>query len=60
MTVAGSGGLDLGDGGLAKEAGLCGPNDVVVDDAGNIYISTGGSTATAPVVTECERWTQMG
>ncbi len=30
-TVAGDGGEQLGDGGPATEAGLCGPNDVALD-----------------------------
>jgi len=33
-----------GDGGPATAAGLVSPNDVVVDNAGNIYISNGGAT----------------
>jgi sugar lactone lactonase YvrE len=41
-TVAGDGGLQLGDGGPATEAGMCGPNDVALDASGNMYISDGG------------------
>jgi DNA-binding beta-propeller fold protein YncE len=41
-TVVGDGGEQLGDGGPAMEAGLCGPNDVAFDTAGNMYISDGG------------------
>jgi sugar lactone lactonase YvrE len=41
-TVVGDGGSHLGDGGPATEAGLCLPNDVAFDTAGNMYISDGG------------------
>jgi hypothetical protein len=41
-TVVGDGGEQLGDGGPATEAGLCGPNDVAFATAGNMYISDGG------------------
>jgi sugar lactone lactonase YvrE len=47
VTVAG-GGTELGDGGPATSAGLCGPNDVVVDAAGNLYISDGGIFCDGP------------
>lgn len=38
-TVAGGGSSGLGDGGLATAAELTGPDDAVVDAAGNLYIS---------------------
>ncbi len=38
-TVVGDGGSQLGDGGPATEAGMCGPNDVALDASGNMYIS---------------------
>jgi NHL repeat len=41
-TVVGDGGEQLGDGGPATEAGLCGPNDVALDPSRNMYISDGG------------------
>ena len=41
-TVAGDGRSQLGDGGPAQSAGLCGPNDVTLDAQGNLYISDGG------------------
>jgi trimeric autotransporter adhesin len=47
-TVAGDGGSKLGDGGPAKSAGFCGPNDVAFDTAGNMYISDGGIYCTGP------------
>jgi len=47
-TVAGDGGEDLGDGGPAKSAGFCGPNDVALDASGNLYISDGGIYCTGP------------
>ncbi len=47
-TVAGDGGEQLGDGGPATEAGLCGPNDVAFDASGNMYISDGGLYCTGP------------
>jgi sugar lactone lactonase YvrE len=47
-TVAGDGGEQLGDSGPATEAGLCGPNDVVLDAKGNMYISDGGTYCYGP------------
>ena len=47
-TVAGDGGSDLGDGGPATKAGLCGPNDVALDASGNMYISDGGLYCSGP------------
>src|SRR5829696_7771056 len=47
-TVAGDGGLDLGDGGPATKAGLCGPTDVALDAAGNMYISDTGNYCSGP------------
>lgn len=47
-TVAGDGGTQLGDGGPATKAGLCGPNDVVLDAKGNMYISDGGTYCYGP------------
>ncbi len=47
-TVAGDGGSQLGDGGPAKSAGFCGPNDVALDASGNVYISDGGIYCTGP------------
>ena len=42
-TVAGNGSAGLsGDGGPATQAELQGANDIAVDNAGNIYMSTGG------------------
>jgi hypothetical protein len=46
-TIAG-GGEQLGDRGRATGAGLCGPNDVARDQAGNIYISDGGAYCSGP------------
>jgi hypothetical protein len=39
LTTVAGGGEQLGDGGPASSAGLCGPTDVALDAAGNIYIS---------------------
>jgi hypothetical protein len=47
-TVAGDGGSQLGDGGPAKSAGFCRPNDVAFDTAGNMYMSDGGIYCTGP------------
>jgi sugar lactone lactonase YvrE len=47
-TVAGDGGEQLGDGGPAMEAGLCGPNDVALDAKGNMYFSNGGLYCSGP------------
>src|SRR5918994_4922175 len=47
-TVAGDGGEQLGDSSPATEAGLCGPNDVVLDAKGNMYISDGGTYCYGP------------
>jgi hypothetical protein len=51
QTVAGDGGERLGDGGPAKEAGLCWPTDIALDAQGNMYISDGGLVCYDPVVT---------
>jgi hypothetical protein len=47
-TVAGDGGSQLGDGGPATKAGLCGPTGVALDAAGNIYISDTGDYCFGP------------
>ena len=47
-TVAGDGGSQLGDGGPATKAGLCGPTGVALDAAGNIYISDTGEYCIGP------------
>src|SRR5215212_1338565 len=48
LTTAAGGGEHLGDGGPAKSAGLCGPTDVALDAAGNIYISDTGLYCSGP------------
>jgi sugar lactone lactonase YvrE len=47
-TVAGGGGLDLGDGGPATKAGFCGTSDVTLDAEGNMYIADGGIYCSGP------------
>jgi sugar lactone lactonase YvrE len=47
VSVAGGGG-ELGDGGPAASAGLCGPADVAVDRAGNLYIVDRGVDCQGP------------
>ena len=47
-TVAGDGGEQLGDGGPATKAGLCGPTDVALDADGNMYISDTGDYCNGP------------
>jgi hypothetical protein len=47
-TVAGDGGSQLGDGGPATSAGLCGPTGVALDAAGNMYISDTGDYCLGP------------
>ena len=47
-TVAGGGGLDLGDGGPATKAGFCGTSDVTLDAQGNMYIADGGIYCSGP------------
>lgn len=47
-TVVGDGGEQLGDGGPATSAGLCGPTDVALDDSGNMYISDTGDYCIGP------------
>ncbi len=42
-TVAGNGGLTLGDGGPAVSASLSSPSDVAVDTAGNLFIADAGN-----------------
>jgi hypothetical protein len=46
-TVAG-GGEHLGDGGPATSAAFCGPTDVALDTAGNMYISDTGAYCSGP------------
>src|SRR5215217_6727035 len=59
-TVAGGGDLHLGDGGPATKAGFCGPTDVALDAAGNMYISDTGTIAAVPAATPFARWILMG
>src|SRR5215208_642725 len=47
-TVVGDGGSQLGDGGPATEAGLCGPTDVALDTQGHMYISDTGDYCIGP------------
>src|SRR5215216_4951934 len=47
-TVSGDGGEQLGDGGPAKSAGLCGPTDVAIDAEGNMYIADTGVYCIGP------------
>src|SRR5687767_2720184 len=46
-SVAG-GGTVLGDGGPASAAGFCGPGDMALDAAGNMYISDYGAFCEGP------------
>jgi len=48
LTIVAGGGEHLGDGSPAKSAGLCGPTDVALDAAGNIYISDTGLYCSGP------------
>jgi sugar lactone lactonase YvrE len=48
LTTVAGGGEQLGDGGPATSAGLCGPTDVALDAAGNIYISDTGLYCRGP------------
>ena len=47
-TVAGDGGSQLGDGGPATKAGICGTSDVTLDASGNMYIADGGIYCSGP------------
>src|SRR5215216_1191360 len=48
MTSVAGGGAELGDGGPATSAGFCGPGDVALDGAGNLYVTDLGVECQGP------------